>query len=54
MNFLERPRHWLLDMGTDLDVCGKIILQYMLGKEGWNVWWTGCSCVRIGTSDGLF
>jgi len=35
-----------------LSVDGKIILQWILGKEGVNVW-TGCIWIRIGTSGRL-
>jgi hypothetical protein len=31
---------------------GKIILEWILGKQGRKVW-TGCSWLRIGTSGGL-
>jgi hypothetical protein len=36
----------------DLVVDGTIILKYILGKQGGNVW-TGCIWLRIGTSGGL-
>jgi hypothetical protein len=36
----------------DLGVDGWIILEWILGKYGENVW-TGFICLRIGTSDGL-
>jgi hypothetical protein len=36
----------------DLGVCGSIILEWILGKQGGNVW-TGCIWLRIGTSGGL-
>jgi len=36
------------DLGTN----GKIILEWILGKQGGKVW-TGCTWLRIGTSGGL-
>jgi len=38
------------DHAEDLDVNGKIILKWILGKQGGKVW-TGCIWLRIGTSD---
>jgi hypothetical protein len=38
--------------GEDQDGDGRIILEWILGKYGGKVW-TGCSWLRIGTSDGL-
>jgi hypothetical protein len=37
------------DLGTD----GKIIVEWILGKQGGKVW-TGFVWLRIGTSGGLF
>jgi hypothetical protein len=36
----------------DLGVDGKIILEWILGKQGRKMW-TGCMWRRIGTSSGL-
>jgi hypothetical protein len=36
----------------DLGVDGKIILKWILGKQGGNVW-IGCVWIRIGTNDKL-
>jgi hypothetical protein len=40
------------DKSEDLDVYGRIILEWILGKEGGKVW-TGCIRLRTGTSGGL-
>jgi hypothetical protein len=37
----------------DLDVGGKIILEWILGKFGRKMWWTGYIWLRIGTSGGI-
>jgi hypothetical protein len=43
-----KGRDCLGDMGID----GKIILEWILGKQGGSVW-TGCFWLRIGIGDGL-
>jgi hypothetical protein len=40
------------DHSEDLGVDGKVILECILGKWGGGKLWTGCICVRIGTSGG--
>jgi hypothetical protein len=40
------------DHSNDLGVDGKIILQWILGKEGENVW-TVCNYIRIRASGGI-
>jgi hypothetical protein len=37
------------DHSEDLDVYGRIILEFMLGKQGEKLW-TGCIWLRTGTS----
>jgi hypothetical protein len=39
------------DYSEDLRVDGKIILERILDKYGGKVW-TGCICLRMGTSGG--
>jgi hypothetical protein len=38
--------------GEDLDVDGRIILEWILGKWDWNLW-TGCIWLRVGTNGRL-
>jgi hypothetical protein len=40
------------DHSEDLGIDGKIILEWILGKQGGEVW-TGFIWLRIGTSGGL-
>jgi hypothetical protein len=40
------------DTSEEPGVEGRIILEWILGKEGGKLW-TGCIWLRIGTSDGL-
>jgi len=40
------------DHSEDLGVEGKIILEWILGRQGRKVW-TGCMWLRIGSSGGL-
>jgi hypothetical protein len=40
------------DNSEDLGVGGKTITDWIVGKWGGKLW-TGCICLRIGTSDGL-
>jgi hypothetical protein len=40
------------DHSEGVDVDGKIILEWIVGKQGGKVW-TGCIWLRIRTSDGL-
>jgi len=40
------------DHSEELDVDGKVILWWILGKSGGKVW-TGCFWLSIGTSAGL-
>jgi hypothetical protein len=40
------------DHSEDLDVDGKIILEWILGKQSGKLW-NGCIWLRIGTSSGL-
>jgi hypothetical protein len=37
----------------DLGIDKRIILELILDKCGWNVWWIGFIWLRIGTSGGL-
>jgi hypothetical protein len=41
-----------IDYVKDLGVNGKIILKWILGKQGGKIW-TGCIWLRIGTSGRL-
>jgi hypothetical protein len=41
------------DLSENLGVDGRIILEWIFGKYGRKVWWTGCIWVRIGSSGGL-
>jgi hypothetical protein len=40
------------DHSEDLGVDRKIILEWILGEEGWGMW-TGCIWLRIGASGEL-
>jgi hypothetical protein len=40
------------DQSEDLGVDGKIILDWIVGKQGGKVW-SGCNWLRIRTSDGI-
>jgi hypothetical protein len=40
------------DHSENLGVGGRIILEWILGKQD-GKGWTGCVCLRIGTSGGL-
>jgi hypothetical protein len=49
-NISENPQG--RDHSEDLDVDGKVILEWILGKWGGKVW-IGFICLRIGTTGGL-
>jgi hypothetical protein len=53
VRFVDHERVYFQNDGfIDLGIDGRIILEWILGKEGERVW-TGCIWLRIGTDGGL-